>query len=257
LAFTIGRNADVQPWHNRAVEQSTSRTATASATGLLAVGAVAAIVYAVLSLEAARQGVFDLDRSTDALLAVARHLGLRHSMQAISLLGQASALAPLIIGISLLLWRDRRRWAFALPAVMAGTGALQFVAKWAVNRPRPNGTAWGFPSGHVLSLVVFLGLLVYLLMSSGLGRTWRWVGCGISAGVLLAVAFSRLYLDMHWLSDVFGGFALGLAYLLAIIWGVEHIAHRRQRQGLSVPAGRDGVSNDRTLSSRARISSLT
>ena len=197
------------------------------------------------------------DQRVRGAVEMTRTSTLDAPMQAVSILGSAAGLIPLIVVTSLLLWHYRRRWTLVLPLVMAGTGGLQLLSKWAVDRPRPNLAAWGFPSGHVLSLVVFLGLLVYLLMSSGLGRTWRWVGCGISAGVLLAVAFSRLYLDMHWLSDVFGGFALGLAYLLAIIWGVEHIAHRRQRQGLSVPAGRDGVSNDRTLSSRARISSLT
>lgn len=178
-------------------------------------------------------------------------------MEAVSILGSRSGLITLIVVASLLLWHYRRRWALALPLVMAGTGGLQLLSKWAVDRPRPNLAAWGFPSGHVLSLVVFLGLLVYLLSSSRLGRTWRWVGCGISAGLLLAVAFSRLYLDMHWLSDVCGGFALGLSYLLAVIWTVELMTHRRERLGLAAPAGR--VSDDRSLSSlsRVRISSLT
>src|SRR5262245_19056038 len=155
---------------------------------------------------------------------------LEGPMQAVSILGSPAGLIPLIVVFSLLLWHYRRRWAFVLPLVMAGTGGLQLLSKWAVDRPRPNLAAWGFPSGHVLSLVVFLGLLVYLLSSSRLGRTWRWVGCGVSAGTLLAVAFSRLYLDMHWFSDVCGGFALGLAYLLAIIWMVQLMTHRRERQ---------------------------
>jgi membrane-associated phospholipid phosphatase len=98
--------------------------------------------------------------------------------------------------------------------------------------------------------------VAYLLSSSQLGRTWRWVGSGISFGVLLAVAFSRLYLDVHWLSDVFGGFTLGLAYLLTIIWLVELARHRRQGQGLSVTTGRPATA-ERSLSRRVRISSLT
>jgi membrane-associated phospholipid phosphatase len=196
-----------------------------------------------------------IDGGARGAVEMTRFLHLDFPMQAVSILGSPSGLIPLIVVASLLLWHYRRHWALVLPVVMLGTGGLQLLSKWAVDRPRPNLAAWGFPSGHVLSLVVFLGLLIYLLSRSHLGRTWRWIGAGIGGGVLLAVAFSRLYLDMHWLSDVCGGFALGLAYLLAVIWVVELATHRRLRQGLSAPAGRD--TNDRSFSNRARISSLT
>jgi undecaprenyl-diphosphatase len=197
-----------------------------------------------------------VDHSARGAMGLARTPQLDAPMHAVSILGNPEGLIPLILISSLLLWHYRRRWALALPLVMVGTGGLQLLSKWAIDRPRPNLVAWGFPSGHVLSLVVFFGLVAYLLSSSQLGRTWRWVGSGISFGVLLAVAFSRLYLDVHWLSDVFGGFTLGLAYLLAIIWLVELASHRRQGQGLSVTTGRPAKA-ERSLSRRARISSLT
>ena len=117
-----------------------------------------------------------------------------------------------------MLWRSGRGWAVALPLMMAGTGVLQLVAKWAIDRPRPNLAAWGFPSGHVLSLAVFFGLIAFLLVTQS-GRRQRWrvsacLACGAAVGL---VAASRIYLDMHWLSDVIGGFALGTAYLLIAI----------------------------------------
>ena len=197
-----------------------------------------------------------VDHSARGAMGLARTPQFDAPMRAVSILGTPEGLIPLILISSLLLWHYRRRWALALPLVMVGTGGLQLLSKWAIDRPRPNLAAWGFPSGHVLSLVVFFGLVAYLLSSSQLGRTWRWVGSGISFGVLLAVAFSRLYLDVHWLSDVFGGFTLGLAYLLAIIWLVELARHRRQGQGLSVTTGRPAKA-ERSLSRRVRISSLT
>jgi len=187
----------------------------------MVIGAVASAVFAALSLVAAQQGVFDLDRNADALVALTRASGLERSMQAISLLGQASALVPLIAVVSLLLWRDRRRWAIALPAVMAGTGALQLVAKWAVDRPRPNGMPWGFPSGHALTVAVFFGVVTYVVCTSSTRHRWRWLSTILCASTVLAVGFSRLYLDMHWLSDVGGGFAIAAAYLPMTIWLVE------------------------------------
>jgi undecaprenyl-diphosphatase len=78
----------------------------------------------------------------------------------------------------------------------------------------------------VLSLVVFFGLAIYLLLGSTRPRRQRWLGSAGAAAVVLAVAFSRLYLEAHWLSDVAGGFALGTAYLLAAIAFVEWVADR-------------------------------
>src|SRR5262245_51857490 len=148
-------------------------------------------------------------------------------MLAVTGLGQNYGLIPLIALGSAVLWRASRRWAVTLPILMAGTGTLQLVAKWAVDRPRPNLAAWGFPSGHVLSLVVYFGLVMYLLASSSAAVSRRQLGYTGSVAIVLVVAFSRLYLEAHWVSDVAGGLMLGLAYLLATIWLVEGIARRR------------------------------
>jgi undecaprenyl-diphosphatase len=145
----------------------------------------------------------------------------------VSGLGENYGLIPLIAIGSALLWRPSRRWAVTLPLLMAGTGALQLIAKWAVDRPRPNLAAWGFPSGHVLSLVVYFGLMMYLLAISTTARSRRQLGYAGCVAIVVTVAFSRLYLEMHWASDVAGGFTLGLAYLLLTIWLVENIAARR------------------------------
>jgi membrane-associated phospholipid phosphatase len=187
----------------------------------LSVGMASSLAFAVLSLIATHQGVFDLDRATYALVGLTQAAALRGPMETVSLLGQGSVLVPLIALASLLVWRHRRRWALALPLVMAGTGALQLVAKWAVDRPRPNGAPWGFPSGHSLSVLVLCGLIAYLVWTSGMRLRWRWTAVVLCVATVLAVGVSRLYLDMHWLSDVGGGFAVGLAYLPLAIWLVE------------------------------------
>ena len=193
-------------------------------------GMVAALTFATLSILAAYQGVFGLDHSTHELVESTRLASLQGSMEAVSLLGQRTALIPLILLASLLAWRPRRRWALAFPLVMAGTGALQFLAKWAVDRPRPNEAAWGFPSGHALSVLVFFGLVAYLVCTSGTRRCWRWTSVALAVATILTVGFSRLYLNMHWLSDVGGGFAVGLAYLLIAIWFVERLPARRSQR---------------------------
>jgi membrane-associated phospholipid phosphatase len=188
---------------------------------LLATATLSFAGFLVLAVVAAQDQFLSLDHRARHLVHLARTPSLDPAMRDISQLGDNAGLLPLIVVATALLWRTARRWALVLPPLMAGTGGLQLLAKWAVDRPRPNLAAWGFPSGHVLSLVVFFGLMTYVLCMSTARRRWQCLGSAGCGTTVLAVAFSRLYLEMHWISDVAGGFMLGLAYLLPIIWLVD------------------------------------
>ena len=139
---------------------------------------------------------------------------VQSSMEAASYLGGRPGQIAIVCLGAVVIGRRRRRWGLALPVVMAGAGVLQATAKWAVDRPRPNLDPWGFPSAHVLSLVVLLGYVAYVLASSNAPPRWRRLGAAGCAAIVCTVAYSRMYLDAHWLSDVLGGFTIGLAYLL-------------------------------------------
>jgi membrane-associated phospholipid phosphatase len=197
---------------------------------MLVAGAMAAaLVFLALAGLAVHGQVLGIDESARALAHRVQYPALGIGMRAISILGDPAGLVPMIAVMSVLLWRSRRRYALLVPLVMIGTGLLQAAAKWAVARPRPNLAPWGYPSGHVLGLVVLLGLACYLLTLSGARRRWRVLSIGGCAIVLLTVAASRLYLGVHWLTDVLGGFAVGLAYLLVVILLVE--GYRRAARG--------------------------
>ena len=177
--------------------------------------------YAGLALVVAGHHADPLDQGVRALIGPLRGPELDNPMALVSRLGDGTGLIPMILVASALLWRFDRRWAYRLPLVMAGTGALQYLTKWLADRPRPNAAPWGFPSGHVLSFAVFAGVVAYLIATRSTRARWRLAASAAGVAALLAVAFSRLYLDMHWLSDVGGGFAIGMAYLLTIIWVAE------------------------------------
>ncbi|MBB5118888.1 hypothetical protein AF335_07035 [Streptomyces eurocidicus] len=127
------------------------------------------------------------------------------------------------------LWLVRRReWVLAVwiaATSLLGT-ALQQGLKAAVGRDRPSwpdpvATAHyqAFPSGHALSATVACGLLVWLLWLHGAGP--RWVRGAVAASVVsvAGVGFTRVYLGVHWLSDVVGGWLLGGA-LVAVSAGM-------------------------------------
>lgn len=188
---------------------------------LLTVSGLLLVIYASLAVGAAHHQVLPLDERVRDWVQPMRGGVFDRPMAMISLLGEPAGLVPLILLASALLWRASRRWALLLPALMAGTGALQLIGKLAADRPRPNAAPWGFPSGHVLSLAVFFGVLAFLLVTAQGRRRWRGLACGACGVVVGLVAMSRVYLDMHWLSDVIGGFALGTAYLLLAIWTTQ------------------------------------
>ncbi|HEY7204289.1 MAG TPA: phosphatase PAP2 family protein [Methylomirabilota bacterium] len=207
---------------------------------LLAVASLLLTAYVALAIDAAHHHLRPLDHDVRAWVQPMRSGTLDLSMEAVSRLGEPGGLVPLILLSSALLWRGNRRWALLLPAVMAGTGALQLAGKWAADRPRPNAAPWGFPSGHVLSLVVFFGVVAFLLVTlTERRRRFRVLACLPCAAAVSLVAASRIYLDMHWLTDVLGGFVLGTAYLLLALWAHQRVFAPRTAAAVEpVPAAR-------------------
>jgi len=118
----------------------------------------------------------------------------------------------------------KRRWhQAALIFLSAGGGlALGALAKLLVNRPRPTGglileTGLSFPSQHALMAVIFFSLVMYWLAKK-IQRQWlKYLCLAAAAGLVALISFSRLYLKVHWTSDVVAGLALGLFWLTFLI----------------------------------------
>ena len=126
-------------------------TGTDAGRALLRCGCLALLGFLALTgivLQARLEGA---DLAARVLVHQSHAAGLLGFMEGASYLGgQPGQVALLVVG-AVILWPRQRRWAVALPLVMAGAGTLQWVAKWAVERPRPNLDPLGFPSAHVLS----------------------------------------------------------------------------------------------------------
>ncbi|RLU89148.1 hypothetical protein CTZ27_22130 [Streptomyces griseocarneus] len=134
-------------------------------------------------------------------------------------------------------WLARRR-EWLLVAWIAATSALgtalQQTIKAAVGRSRPHwpdpvatASYQAFPSGHALTATVTCGLLVWLLWlhrsRTGVVR----VAWAVSAVSVIGVGFTRLYLGVHWLSDVVAGWLLGGALVAASAWTYEVLVRGR------------------------------
>jgi undecaprenyl-diphosphatase len=194
---------------------------TTSDRALLRSGSFFLLGFVALTAVVTQERLAGVDLAARALVHQSHAPVLLGFMESASYLGgQPGQVALLAVGL-VILWPRRRRWAVALPLVMAGAGLLQFVMKWGVDRPRPNLEPWGFPSAHVLSLVVLCGYLAHAVSIGAARRRRRHLVSAACAGAVGTVAYSRMYLDAHWLSDVLGGLTIGLAYLLFAIWVVR------------------------------------
>ena len=153
---------------------------------------------------------------------VANHqsAGLRRTMEWVTLAGADRVVLPVAVGLGLL-WRRRQRSWIALQALLLaylGGALLSLTVKVAVHRGRPAAggiraiTTYAFPSGHALSATAVLGTAA-LLVWLGPGPHRRRVTFAIiPLLVSLAVGASRLYLGVHWLTDVLAGLTLGGAW---------------------------------------------
>lgn len=140
-------------------------------------------------------------------------------MIAITELGDTTVVVAVTIVVLLwLMWKRAWRTAAYWLVAIAGALVLNTVIKVALHRARPGEllysgwSAFSFPSGHSTVNVVLYGFLAFLIARE-IRPAWRLVVILVTATLVFLIAFSRLYLGAHWLSDVLGGMAFGSAWL--------------------------------------------
>ena len=178
--------------------------------------------------------VFDLGLLT-SIRAHATPLG-DTIFQAVSIMGSPLAMAA-VGAVGILLIVSRRDWMLlgGWAAAFAGAGLLSYILKVVIQRPRPAGAAaflhgqsFSFPSGHALGSLVGYGMLAYVIGSMlGKGHRGRTPVALLFGTLVIMIGISRLYLGVHYFSDVVGGFAAGTLWLAACVSGLEVVRRKR------------------------------
>ncbi|MFE7577710.1 phosphatase PAP2 family protein [Streptomyces sp. NPDC057521] len=136
--------------------------------------------------------------------------------------------ALIAVAVVTLWWRGARPLAVWVAGTTLLSALVQQGVKAAVGRDRPQWTDpvdsahyAAYPSGHAMTATVSCGLLLWLLHRSGAGPgPWR-AAVGAAAVSVLGVGLTRLYLGVHWPSDVLGGWLLGAALTAFAIRGYD------------------------------------
>ncbi len=206
----------------------------ARATRAAALALVCLILFAALAVAVQVGWTQALD--TRLMLALGRHRPnwSTQVMRAASFLGSGGVEIPLSLLISLRLAMIRRRSeAVGYASATLSGWALYGLLKYLFHRARPHvilrlmrGGGWySFPSGHatLTPLVFGLGALIW---AAPWPRTTRLALVGAAVLLSLLVAFSRMYLGMHWPSDVIGGLLVGTGWAALWVWWWERAGRR-------------------------------
>ncbi|MEI7750052.1 MAG: LssY C-terminal domain-containing protein [Candidatus Moraniibacteriota bacterium] len=206
-----------------------------------------AAAYLVFLLSGVVEGVITaepivfVDARVANLMFAFRDTGFIRAFLWITLLARQDTVIVLSIAFvaTLVLWNKR---AYIVPflVTLAGSQLFASLGKRIIHRPRPSiayyiEPSFSFPSGHAALSVALYGFIAYVLLRCTKRKRYRTLILFSALAVIFAVGLSRLYLGVHFLSDVWGGYLLGALWLIIGVSLVES-GHRKRNVTPSVHA---------------------
>lgn len=126
----------------------------------------------------------------------------------------------IIICIISFLFIKNKKIPIAITINLIISTSLNLLLKNVINRPRPDGyriineTGYSFPSGHSMISMAFYGLILYIIFKNIKNKKIRNTIVIFIAFLIVLIGFSRIYLGVHYASDVLGGFIISISYLI-------------------------------------------
>jgi len=144
-----------------------------------------------------------------------------------------------LLSLAVFLWSVSKKmyeYAWGIAMSVVGSGAVVLIGKFLISRARPEDivsqafeSSFSFPSGHAGMAVALYGFLAYMLIDRRLGFARKWqVIVGATIFIIL-LGISRLFLGVHYLTDVLGGYMVGVLWLVGGILLSEHIKNKKKK----------------------------
>ncbi|NCS99517.1 phosphatase PAP2 family protein [Candidatus Parcubacteria bacterium] len=203
--------------------------------GRMATYLFVAFVYVLLLFGGVIEDVINSDTITAVDIRVSHLMLLFRDTELVNIflwvtcLGKSTMVLLVTICALLIFWVIKKR-QYIVPFIITVSGSIGFnyIGKWLFHRPRPEMAVYieksfSFPSGHATIAVALYGFLLYILLREV--KTWKRKVNIFFVGILVIVliGFSRLYLGVHYVSDVWSGYLLGFLWLIIGISITEYI----------------------------------
>jgi membrane-associated phospholipid phosphatase len=191
------------------------------------------IAYRVLQLQDQQFDFFVFERVSTIVTP-----SLTRFIRFITFFGNHKFLIPanVVLVVYFLFIKKHRWYSIKVPVIAIGGVLIMFILKQFFNRPRPlipllePVKGLSFPSGHALMSMSFYGLLIFLVWENVSNRFWKWLLSSLLLIFILLIGFTRIYLRLHYFSDVIAGFAAGIIWLSLSIWFVRRMERFSRRE---------------------------
>ena len=211
---------------------------------VVAAGGVAATCAGYLFVELAERirlttsTVYRADQAIHGWFLHERQAGITALLRAVTTAGGALGVGAIVTAVATTLLVRKERASAIFLVVTVGAGALVNLGLKAIfARARPDmasalslARSYSFPSGHAMESCITFGALAYL----ALRQPWPWAarsaGLALAATMVLLVGVSRVYLGVHWASDIAGGWSAGTVWLAFTVVAFEMLLRLRQRR---------------------------
>ncbi len=143
--------------------------------------------------------------------------------------------ANLLLTAYFLFIRKHRWYAVKIPVIAVTNTIVLFSLKALFQRPRPlypllhPAMGYSFPSGHSMSGCCFYLLLLYIVWQQPVPSLVKWLAAVFFPALIICIGLSRIYLHVHYASDVLAGFSMGLVWLIFSLWILNRVEKKRKK----------------------------
>lgn len=179
------------------------------------------LLFSVILFNVCKYGVLDIDNNVYNFISKnIMNDTLSSILKYVTHLGGVAFIV--LLGVLCFMFCKKNRWFITFDLV--GCTVINQTIKHIVKRPRPNvlrlvsESGYSFPSGHSMISVAFYGLVIYFVYKNINNKYLKWSLISLLSLLILTIGFSRIYVGVHYFTDVVGGFFLSLAYLIVYIY---------------------------------------
>ena len=178
------------------------------------------VIFLAIAEDVFEQEIFEFDSVVYNFLVNNRNEALNNFFKIITQFG--SALVLIIITILCVIFIRDKKYKILVPANLVTIAIINIVLKNFFLRPRSDElrlieeTGYSFPSGHAMASTAFYGLLIYIVHEKVENKILRNTICIMLGLLILLISISRIYVGVHYTSDVIAGTCFSIAYLISI-----------------------------------------